>query len=249
MNPHDRTPDPPHGSGDAAAIDALLAGHALGDLDSDERERLASLLQQDPGLRDRLDEFRTSLQLLPLALPATVKPPPRLRRRLLGEAQRSSPRAGVEKSVAGRRLVPAVLGLAVLVLGVQLHQTRQQLARIEQQFTSTQGVTPVSRHMDLVGVDPRLRANGEVMVTGNSTHNVLMLNDLPPPPPGHVYRLWAEVDGRTVGCVAFTPTAQGHVSMLIPPLPTSRARSLRVSIEPDPMGTAPTGPTVLRSLI
>jgi hypothetical protein len=31
-----------------AAIDALLAGHALGDLDDDERQQLAELLRQRP---------------------------------------------------------------------------------------------------------------------------------------------------------------------------------------------------------
>jgi hypothetical protein len=76
-----------------------------------------------------------------------------------------------------------------------------------------------------------------------------MLNDLPPAPPGHVYRLWANVDGHRVGCVAFVPTEQGHVAMLIPPLPTSLAKSLSVSLEHDPNGTAPKGPMVLSSPI
>ena len=67
----------------AAAIDALLAGHALGDLDDGERQQLAALLRQRPELRSRLDEFSTTLDLLPLALPATAAPPARLRRRLL----------------------------------------------------------------------------------------------------------------------------------------------------------------------
>jgi len=86
-----------------------------------------------------------------------------------------------------------------------------------------------------------------VMVTGNPTHNVLMLNDLRPPPPHHVYRLWANVDGREVGCVAFVPTAQGHVAMLIPPMPTSVATSVSVTVEGDQVGTTPTGPVVLTS--
>ena len=38
---------------DAASIDALLAGHALGDLDEAEREQLAELLRQRPELRRR----------------------------------------------------------------------------------------------------------------------------------------------------------------------------------------------------
>ena len=64
-------------------IDALLAGHVLGDLDAAEREQLAHLLRQRPELQQRLDEFRTTLEVLPLALPDQEEPPARLRQRLL----------------------------------------------------------------------------------------------------------------------------------------------------------------------
>lgn len=260
MTPDDRSPDPALPGDDTSGIDTLLAGHAMGDLDSAECERLAALLERNPTLRDRLDEFRTTLQLLPLALPATEAPPERLRRRLLGNIHRetSAPStAGREWrwEALGRPLVPLLLGLALLTVGLQLQQTRQQLARIERRLASADAagamsaVTPVSRHLNLVGATPGFQANGEVLVTGNGTHNVLMLNDLPAPPPGHVYRLWADVDGRQVGCVSFVPTEQGHVGMLIPTTPTSLARRVSVSVEPDPMGTAPTGPTVLRTIL
>jgi hypothetical protein len=141
----------------------------------------------------------------------------------------------------------------MLALGAQLQQTRQQLARIEQRVTaraeSRLATAPESRRMVLEPVDPLLRVSGEVMVTGNPTHNVLMLNDLPPPPPHHVYRLWANVDGQKVGCVAFVPTAQGHVAMLIPTMPTSVATSVSVSVETDQVGASPTGRVVLSSNI
>jgi hypothetical protein len=150
-------------------------------------------------------------------------------------------------------LVPALMGIALLGLGVQMQQTRQQLARIEQRVTA-RVETPAapnqeSRRMALEPVDPLMPASGEVMVTGNPTHNVLMLNDLPPPPPHHVYRLWANVDGQKVGCVAFVPTGQGHVAMLIPTMPTSVATSVSVSLETDQVGTSPAGRVVLSSSI
>ena len=68
MTPHD-------------AIDALLAGHALGDLDEEERQQLTLLLLQHPELRQRLEEFRTTLELLPLALPETEPAPEGVRHR------------------------------------------------------------------------------------------------------------------------------------------------------------------------
>jgi hypothetical protein len=64
-----------------------------------------------------------------------------------------------------------------------------------------------------------------------------------------LYRLWANVDGRRVGCVSFVPTEQGHVGMLIPPMPTSLATSVSVSVETDPVGAVPQGPMVLSSRI
>jgi len=235
MNHHD-TPSP-------AAIDALLAGHALGDLDDREREQLAELLRQRPELRIRLDEFSTTLELLPLALPATAVPPSRLRRRLLEPPRPERPPLPW--------LLPALLGLGLVILGVELHQTREQLAQLQQQVQAPRSVAavPEGRHLILASTGTNNSVSGEVLVTGNATHNVLMLNNLPPPPPGHMYRLWANVDGHKVGCVAFMPTVQGHVAMLIPPMPTSLANSISVTVESDPMGTAPKGPMVLSTRV
>jgi hypothetical protein len=88
-----------------------------------------------------------------------------------------------------------------------------------------------------------------VVVMANSNNNLLILNNLPAPPPHHVYRLWATVDGQTVGCVAFVPTAQGHVAMPIPPMPSNLASAIRVTLEADPTGTVPHGPMVLSTRV
>ena len=225
-------------------IDALLAGHALGDLDDTERERLTAHLQDNPALQERLQEFQATVELLPLGLPKAAAPPPRLRQRLL-----QPPDHGAKPWPVGW-LVPALLAIALVGLGLELRRTNQQLAQIQLQLQSAAGgsLSPgVSRRLVLEPAEAGLQANGEVMVTGNPTHNVLMLNELPPPPPQHVYRLWATVGGETVGCVSFVPTEQGHVAMLIPPMPTSLATSVSVSVERDPLGAKPTGPLVLTS--
>ncbi len=234
-------------------FDALLAGHALGDLNEAEREQLAALLREQPQLGQRLNEFRTTLELLPLALPQTAAPPQRLRQRLLDrQGAPSSARPGRRPIPGGGLVWPAVVGVALLGLGYELHQTRQQLVQLQGRLQAAAPVAPVAqaeRRMVLEAVDPAVPASGEVMVTGNPTHNVLMLNDLPPPPPHQVYRLWANVDGQKVGCVAFVPTAQGHVAMLIPTMPTSVATSVSVTVENDQVGASPTGRMVLSSNI
>ncbi|MFN9870887.1 MAG: anti-sigma factor domain-containing protein [Cyanobacteriota bacterium] len=231
-------------------IDFLLAGHALGDLDAEEREELADLLRQRPELRTRLEEFSTTLELLPLALPATEAPPARLRQRLLERSSAASPNQGVSRIRAGSWLIPALMGAALLVLGVQLQQTRQQVAQLQQRLQPIEpNLRAVNRRLPLRAMDSGGRIAGEVLVTGNSSHNLLVLDDLPPLPPDKTYRLWAKVNGREVGCVPFVPDNDGHVAMPIPTSPTSQASSVSVSVETVPDGQKPRGPMVLSGAI
>ena len=234
-------------------IDALLAGHVLGDLDAAEREQLAHLLRQRPELQQRLDEFRTTLEVLPLALPDQEAPPARLRQRLLqGDRPRQEgaaiPRGA--RQAAPSWLVPSLMGLALVVLGVQMQQTRQQLASLRRQVQPPAATLASSRSLPLRAMTPSGHTTGAVIVTGAPTHNRLVLEGLPPAPPNHTYKLWARVNGREVGCVPFLPDAQGRVEMQIPTSPTSLASSVSVSLEPiAPAGEGPRGPRVLSSSI
>jgi hypothetical protein len=228
--------------------DALLAGHALGDLDDAEREQLAQLLEHHPELRHRLDDFRTTLQLLPLALPGPEAPPQHLRNRLLDafreEGQSVPAPAGGARgrrpsSTAPGWLAPAglvLMGLVSVVLGLELRQTRLQLAAVQRLTPPLPPLPPLTRptshRMPLRAVGSRGMGSGVVVVTGSPDHNLLVLDGLPPPPPDHAYRLWALVNGREVGCVQFLPDADGHVEMRIPVHPTSLASRVSVSVEP-----------------
>ena len=136
-------------------------------------------------------------------------------------------------------------------MGVQLHRTQAQLAQLQQQLaTSGAPLSAVSRQMPLRALTGASATSGTVIVTGNPSHNMLLVEGLPPAPPDHTYRLCAKVNGRLVGCVPFVPDAKGHVAMPIPTSPTSQASSVSVSIEPlGGHGAKPAGRQVLGDTI
>jgi hypothetical protein len=228
-------------------LDELLAGHVLGDLDEAERQQLRETLACDPQLQGQLDELRLTLELLPLGLPDAATPPARLRRRLLRSEQSLQPRA---KEPAQRwplrpaRLGMAAMACALVALGLQVAQLRGEMASLRQ-------VAPAmaSRRLALRGTAGYAEISGEVVVSPGQDHNLLLVRGLPPAPPAHVYRLWANVNGRTKGCVRFVPNADGSVAMPIPTQPSSEAQSLSITLEPlNPDGSTPDGPRLLTSV-
>jgi hypothetical protein len=231
-----------------AALDELLAGHALGDLDETEQALLRRYLAADPSLRARLEDLTTTLQLLPLALPEQPLPPSRLRQRLLQARSPDAPAAGASPAAPAKpwgKLVMAALATGLVLTGLQVQQLRQELAQRPAPAASLR----VVRTLPLRGEGPGSTASGQVVVQSGLGYNLLKLKGLPSPPPDHVYRLWADVDGRQVGCVQFVPDDMGVVSMPIPIEPSSQARRLSIRLEPLRHGAdRPLGPRVLTSV-
>jgi anti-sigma-K factor RskA len=249
-------PNRPHPGPSDPRIDELLAGHVLGDLDEGERQQLREALAGDPQLQGQLDELRLTLELLPMALPDAATPPARLRRRLLhAEQNRLEPQA----EPRGRRwpLRPGQLGMAAMAcalvaLGSQVVQLQGEMARLRQTPSVAAGPGPLlqaSRTLALRGTAGHGGISGEVVVNPGRGHNLLVVRGLPPAPPAHVYRLWANVNGKTKGCVRFVPNTDGSVAMPIPTQPTSEAQTLSITLEPlDTDGSTPDGPRLLTSV-
>ncbi|QEY31211.1 hypothetical protein EVJ50_02035 [Synechococcus sp. RSCCF101] len=247
-----------------ARLDALLAGHALGDLDEQERGELQAALAADPTLQARLEEFRTTLQLLPLALPRGKAPPSRLRHRLLSEAG-SAPGPADRRNRPARTpwLLAGGLALALALLGGDWLSLRERLADADPApgggptvaLQPLEGVQRVQRTMTLhpAGAERPPHGmgdtSGSVQVNPGGSHNLLVIEGLPDPPPRHSYRLWALIDGQHVGCVRFVPDGSGRVHLPIPTNPTSQASGVSISIEPlGPVHEVPAGRDVLTSL-
>ena len=236
-NAHPHHPDPD--------LNELLAGYVLGDLDERERDDLRDALAADPDLQRQLDDLRLTLELLPMALPGAPVPPARLRQGLLGKEQQRHP--------ARRwRPRPIQLGLAAMAfglvaLGTQVVQLRGEMASLGSDRAAR--ALQASRTLPLRGTEGHGGISGEVVVNSAQGHNLLLIRELPPVPPAHVYRLWANVGGTTKGCVHFVPNADGSVLMPIPSQPTSEAQGLSITLEPlRPDASTPDGPELLTSV-
>jgi hypothetical protein len=242
------TPDSHHPDPD---LDELLAGYVLGDLDERERDDLRAALAADPDLQRQLDELRLTLELLPMALPGAPEPPARLRQRLLGKEQQHHP-SQPNASARRWRPRPIQLGLAAMAfglvaLGTQVVQLRGEMASLGSDRAAR--ALQASRTLPQRGTEGHGGISGEVVVNPAQGHNLLLIRGLPPAPPAHVYRLWANVGGTTKGCVHFVPNADGSVLMPIPSQPTSEAQGLSITLEPlRPDASTPDGPELLTSV-
>ncbi|MEA5390038.1 anti-sigma factor [Cyanobium gracile UHCC 0139] len=240
---------------DQPSLDELLAGHVLGDLEEAEQQRFRAALADDPSLQAHIEELQVTLNLLPLAIPAGVAPPPRLRDALMQKVdgrRRQATEARKPWIRDGTQVGMAAMACAVLVMGLQVVQLRGELAKQKGSAPAMAGLTAdmkASRTLLLHGSGGQQGLSGQVVVNAGMGYNLLLIKGLPPAPPNHVYRLWAEVGGQSVGCVRFVPNADGIVSMPIPSEPSSHAKSLSINIESlraDDAG--PDGPQVLTSV-
>ncbi|TVS05825.1 MAG: hypothetical protein EA413_06440 [Cyanobium sp. PLM2.Bin73] len=247
------TPDSQHPD---PHLDELLAGYVLGDLDERERDELRDALAADPDLQRQLDDLRLTLELLPMALPDTAGPPPRLRQQLL-RAERLRPQPRSDDQARRWRPRPIQLGLAAMAfglvaLGTQVVQLRGEMASLRRTPAAPSGLGPAlqaSRTLPLRGTEGHGGISGEVVVNPAQGHNLLVIRGLPPAPPTHVYRLWANVGGTTKGCVHFLPNSDGSVVMPIPTQPTSGAQALSITLEPlSTDASTPDGPQLLTSV-
>ena len=224
--------------------DELLAGHVLGDLSSEEMEAVQQYLVQHPQAQIDLEELQMALNLLPLSLPEEALPPEEVRSRLRQSA-RSKARVSRRRDrwqrwqnwSAGAEIIAAASVIAFL--GVQNQQLRQELQLAQSQNELVlQAVMeqlslaelerdryqemlamlrlPNNRLLPLRGDGYLETSSGSLVIAPQKSWSVLTLKELPQPPAGKAYQLWAVVEERKVYCVEFLPDENGEVLVEIP---------------------------------
>jgi Anti-sigma-K factor rskA len=243
-------------------IEALMAGYVLNDLSLEETQEFERMLRENPNLIEQVKRLQETLDVLPYALPE-VEPPPSLRDAIL-EATTTAPQPIRQVSrLPWGKIAASIAALVAIALGLDNYRLRQdlQLARqdlndaLAQVKTAQQRETvinvlqqPDTRVFSLAGTDKANTASGSIAIDSQDKKAVIVFKNLPTPPEGQIYRLWAIIDDKKIACADFKATQQGNVleEFSLPAEACSTTKStLAVTLEPFPAPPQPVGPAVM----
>ncbi len=166
-------------------------------------------------------------------------------------------------------LVGTVAAVTIAALGFQSYQlqqefsaTRRELARlrdVQEQLMAKSGERDRyqesvalmrqsgSRMLTMTGSGFVSGASGNVVIVPDQNRAMLSVQNMPLPPAGKVYHLWAVVNNQKVACVQFVPEANGQVLMQIPASRWNQATAVVITIEPEQTQSQPEGEMVMNS--
>ena len=106
---------------------------------------------------------------------------------------------------------------------------------------------PETRLVSLAGLAPHPQAQGRIIWNARAG-GLLVAADLPPPPAGKIYELWAIAGGKPLPAGLFTVDAEGKGSLAVAPLPgVATVDVFAVTLEPAEGVQSPTGAMYLAS--
>ena len=248
-------------------IKSLAAGFVVDDLTPEEAEEFRQLLANNPELVKEVDDLQEVLRQV-LDGFTEVEAPPNLLPDILAKAESSSDRPAAVKRSRMRwgRIAGSLAALFVAVLGFDYYRLRENLGvitsdnqRLRQELSKSQAINTLlqeseTRLFTFVGVNATNAASGSIMMNPDREKAVMVVRNLPAPPPGYVYLLWTVIDSRKLPCGEVKPYSWGDFTSQLPFTSQMYAefyhpqfRGLIVTLEKDPNSSRPTGPIVMKS--
>ncbi len=235
---------------DCEHITDLLPSLALGILDADERQRIATHLAHCDRCRSEVQGYDAVVGRLGLGSPQ-IAPPAALKQRLLRrimapEAPRErQPFAWFSRLLVGwPRLAPIgmMAGLALAVfLGISNFYMWHQV-RTSGSGSGLENVSLVYLHP--TGAAPG--ASGTLLMFKEGGWGMLVVQGLPALAPEREYQLWLIQKGQRTSGGLFSVSAQGEAQLEVRSArPLAEFEAFGITIEPRGGSTGPTGKKVL----
>jgi anti-sigma-K factor RskA len=256
-------------------IKTLAAGFVIDNLDPDEEKELRQLLAKNPELVGEIDDLQ---QVLTLVLDefTDVEVPSHLQTKIIEQAEAefnrqpqviSQPR-GRGFKLSWQTYTAAIAAVFVVLLGMDNYRLRYHMGilsaennRLNQEFKQVQTVNSLLREsqtklVTFQGKPEMEMANvsGSMLVNKKEQKALMILKDLPAPPEGKHYLLWAMVADDKLPCGEVKPDSWGN-SLSELPFTSEMDRDffnpqftgLYVTLEDDANTSKPTGPIVMQS--
>lgn len=179
-------------------LEDLTVGYVLGNLCSHEAEEFRQLLAENPQLHQDIARWQEVLGLLPYA--QVQAPPTHLRKAIFAAIEKPLDIAPRSKPLIlpWAKIVAGTAAIVALALGLDGYNLRQQFSQSSQVIGVLQGAK--THIYSLKSKEPKLMAVGSVFMDFEANKAVIALQDVPPPPAGKTYWLWAVVDNQTIRC-------------------------------------------------
>jgi anti-sigma-K factor RskA len=268
---------------DLERIKNLAAGFVVDDLTPEEAEEFRQLLAKHPELvvevedlqevlRQVLDGFtevEAPAHLLPKILEkaeGSARQPTVVKRTDKSALARYSAGVAARTPLRWRRIAGSIAALFVVVLGVDNYRLRQNLGivtadnqQLRQEFAQAQVVKTLlqnsqTRLFTLRGVNSADVGSGSMIINPEKQKAVMVFQNLPAPPPGHVYLLWTVIASKKLPCGEVKPYSWGNASYELPftnqmyrEFYHPQFSGLIVTLETDANVSRPTGTVVMQS--
>ncbi|BFM39554.1 anti-sigma factor [Synechocystis sp. LKSZ1] len=234
-------------------LDELLAGYVLGNLSAEEAEALQRYLDAHPEKRQEIQGLQETLEMLPYALPP-VPLPESLHAAIAQIPQQRPkrwPQIGIVRHLWQRKVSLALAGLVAALAwsNYRLHQDLQ-LAQAEtayQKDVVAMLQNPQTHLVSLQGMESAPQATGRVVMTPGEPQSVLIIQNLPPLPPGQFYKLWCVSQGKKIPSESFNAGKNGTVLAKLPTPSADDVTGIVITLEKDSQTDPSPGPMVMTS--
>ena len=232
----------------------LIEQYVLGLTDPNETQMVEQLAENDVEIQQYIQELRDGLDKYAAAY--AIDPPADLKKKVLSHIESIDPPIGEsasEPQAQTRSLWPWIAVASAFVLAFttfwfyqKSNNAQKELATIQQDFDALKDACETqqlnqeqlqknyallkdenTRHIHLRG--SALSPQSLVVVYWNQEKEAALLNtvQLPPPPEGHTYQLWADIDGVMVdmGILEHEPGTPLEIPFM------AEAESLNITLE------------------
>ncbi|MBN3921727.1 anti-sigma factor [Nostoc sp. NMS4] len=231
-------------------VQQLVAGYVLGELATEEALEFQQMLTENPELVVEVERLKQVLDEVLYGLNA-VEPPPHLRAAILSNLKDAETENlfRFPYSLPWRKIIGSVAALLILYLGINNYHLRIELQIADNLKTLLQ--QKATRLFPLQGVNVAKTATGSFLLNLEQQTGVIAIQNLPPPPVGSVYRLWAVVEGEKIPCGQLSASTQGKIveKFAMPAdFYDAEVSEMFVTLEPSSNHRYPLGEVVMKSV-